>query len=233
MTKLLFLLFLFIGLSKGLSEGEEEAYWRRQNERNLNTRQTLPYQTIVTLSDFRSGSTLFVDKLNGCRGDMVLELFGDIPVPTYQQFVNRLERGGKFLKVQRVEFYRHYPFISYYLKHHHHDRSSLLIVILERKVVLEQYYSWKNLENARKNPQAFRGVNLAHGMSAEQKRDLGVSVNLVDYQAYRRMTETYFQDLRELCYYEDLNCVHVYYEELEHLENVAGHSLACQSKVVG
>uniref|UniRef100_A0A7S3K2A1 Uncharacterized protein n=1 Tax=Aureoumbra lagunensis TaxID=44058 RepID=A0A7S3K2A1_9STRA len=233
MFRVLFVLLLFTCLARGLSEGGEEAYWRRQSERNLNTREILPYQTIVTLSDFRSGSTLFVDKLNNCRGDMVLELFGDIAIPTYQQFANRLESGGKFLKLQRTEFYRHYPFIYYYLKHHHHDRSSLLIVILERKLVLEQYYSWKNLESARTNPQAFRGVNLAHGMSAEQKRDLGVSVNLVDYQAYRKMTETYFRDLRELCYYEDLNCVHVYYEELEHLENVAGHSLACQSKVVG
>lgn len=232
--KLLFLLFLSFGLCRGLSEGEEEAYWRRQNELNLNVNRVLPYKTILTLSDFRSGSTLFVDKLNGCEGDLVLELFGDIPILTYQQFVTQLERGGKFLKLQRAEFYRHYSYISYYLKKHHHGRSSLLIVILERKVVLEQYYSWKNLERARVDQKSIpRGVNLAHGMSAEQKRDLGVSINLVDYQAYRRMAETYFRDLKELCYYEDLNCVHVYYEELEHLSNVAGHSLACQSKVIG
>jgi len=210
---------------------DEEAYWARQAARNLNATRVLPYRTVVTLSDFRSGSTAFVDKLNGCAGDMVLEMFGDIAIPTYAEFVGRLERGGKFLKLQRAEFYKHYPFVSYYLKHHHHDRRDLLVVILERKVVLEQYYSWKNLERAR--AQKIQGVSLAHGMSAEQKRDLGVAVSPVDYQAYRRLTELYFTDLRELCYYEDLNCVHVYYEDLEKIQNVAGHPLACRSRVVG
>lgn len=234
-TRFLFL-FFFVVYVKASLDGEE-AYWARQAERNLNIQAGAPlpsYQTIVTLSDFRSGSTMFVDKLNGCRGDLVLEMFGDFPIPTYQQFVERLEMGGKFLKLQRGEFYRHYPFVSYYLKHHHHDHESLLIVILERKVVLEQYYSWKNLEDARKNKQAaLKNVNLAHGMTAEQKRDLGVPINLNDYQAYRKMTETYFRDLKELCYYNDLNCVHLYFEELENVTNVAGHSLACRSKVIG
>lgn len=235
----IFVLFLFLSVGLAIPKGEEDEqnYWQRQADANLNTGRhpnSFPYKTIVTFSDFRSGSTAFVDKLNGCKGDMMLEAFGDIVIPTYQHFVQRIKDEGKFLKIQRVEFYRHYPFISYFLKHHHHDRSDVLIVLLERKTVLEQYYSWQNLNDARKHSNELpRNLNLAHSMSPEQKRDLGVAVDPAAYRAYRNLVELYFTDLEELCYYGDLNCVHLYYEDLEAIQDVAGHPLSCHSAVTG
>lgn len=272
---LLLLLFCCAHARDIEEEERERAYWQKQRSANVNNPSfSGHYDTIVTFSDFRSGSTLFVDKLNGCTGDMVLELWGDVPLPTYQDFLDRIagvepaapkplppparqqdgrlqsiyrhlryqsssptapssapssgKHDHKYFKIQRAEFYRHYPYISYYLKHHRRD-GRILVVVLERAVTLEQFHSWRNLQRARE-------LNIGqrtHHMSAEAKRDLNVAVDPQAYAQYREAARIYFEDLKALCYYNQLNCVHLRYEELDRVERLADRPMTCQSSVNG